>query len=568
MESAGLGLPSSRKRDREFKSLDYDEKYNRPSKASRTETRDYASSGFDAYDEERRRQEADLEQDLNVGGRAQMPEPTDDPIGAGFAGRQGGLAAAMSVGAGAGFGRPFGAAVRPLPAARGAIPRGGALGLRGTGADVDPLLGIFPQNGRSHVVRSAGRDAPAAPQSNVVVTVIVAKNIYETRSKVPDEDAIAPLGTEEDFRIMQGEWCFLVAEQRMANRMTMLQDTDIEVISCVNGKSRYERLQFVGMMAGKGSNPADPRSDDHATVQIRGVMSGINTGLETIPPFVPVHFREDPAAVTDSSGHTVPAVAEQGQPPTKFRPPSYPYTEEIISASVARLQLMVDRVWEATRVNPTTASGEAVNMNVAAPPGDGDGARIVAFWANARQEIDNYFNQAQWGREDHPLKIFAKWYAVAQAVQFINYQCVLLLGHQNNDGERDLIYSRFFPVIRIAKRVLEDQERNKHIRHYNAVMGTKVATKFTPNLQAIWSSGMINDSMLLPLPVGLNAWTGSARNVRCNSETFPRIRMELMSYIEAQMVQAVQEQGYKNRLSYGGISLKLAQPGKPLDILR
>lgn len=437
--------------------------------------------------------------------------------------------------------------------------------------DVDPITGMYPQDRRARVVRSTGRDAPAAPQSNIVGTVVVAKNIYDQRSRVPDDDAIAPLGTEEDFRIMQGEWCFMVAEQGMPNRQSVLQDTDIEVVSCVNGKSRFDRLQFVGNMQGKGSNPADPRSDDHATVQFAGVMSGINTGLDTIPPFVPVHFREDPATIVNSAGHLVPAIAENGQPATKFRPASYAYTEENIQASTIRLQNMIDKDWDT--IVGGNANGDPVNMNVAAAalPINGDGVRQRAFWQLVNMHIDDYFRQPQWGGEDHPLKVFARWYAISCMLNMVNTAGILLTAPgANNAADAALIFSRFYEVTRAMKDAIGLQQRNKHIRDYNSIVGQPMSGFRRSRLQELLSNnGMMTDAMLGTHPTGAGTpWTGTDRLTVCTRTAYPRMKQYITEYIATQMVQGTQEQHYKNRLSFAGISLKLSQAGKPLDLLK
>lgn len=554
-----LDLPVSRKRGRESKYGDADGGNERKQKQHRSTAYDIGAR----YDEDQQR-DFDLERELKVGHRAQMLPPTDDPIGASFDRKATGLADTLSVGAG--ISRPFGSALR---AGRGPLPPSGAGAARvGGGMDVDPITGMYPQDRRARVVHSTGRDAPAAPQSNIVGTVVVAKNIYDKRSKVPDDDAIAPLGTEEDFRIMQGEWCFMVAEQGMPNRQSVLQDTDIEVVSCVNGKSRYDRLQFVGNMQGKGSNPADPRSDDHATVQFAGVMSGINTGLDPIPPFVPVHFREDPATIVNSSGHLVPAIAENGQPVTKFRPASYPYTEEIVQASVTRLQNLVDKDWDS--VVGASADGSAVDTSAGVLPADGDGVRQRNFWQLVNTHIDDHFRQPQWGSEDHPLKVYARWYAISCMLNLVNTNVVLANPGANNAADAALIFSRFFEVVRAMKDAIALQQRNKHIRDYNSIVGHPMSGFRRSGLQdLLLSNGMISDAMLGRHPAGaLGVWTGNSRMIVCQNSTFPRLKQYISEYIATQMVQGTQEQHYKNRLSFGGISLKLAQAGKPLDLLK
>jgi len=568
--ATALDLPAGRKRGRGGAESKYgfdDDGNDRKSKTHRTDNRDFAGYEYTgSMMDEKYANEVELERDMKVGARGRVQAPTDDPLGQPLQ-PDSGLAGALSVGAN--IGRPFGAAQR-LPIGRGPLPAAGLGAARG-GMDVDPITGMFPQDRRARVVRSTGRDAPAAPQSNIVGTVIVAKNIYDQRSKVPDDDSIAPLGTEEDFRIMQGEWCFMVAEQGKANRQSVLQDTDIEVVSCVNGKSRYDRLQFVGNMQGKGSNPADPRSDDHATVMFAGVMSGIHTGLDTIPPFVPVHFREDPATIQDSTGRLVPAIAENGQPPTKFRPASYAYTEEIIGASVMRIQGYIDRLWDATMAH--IPIGTPVNMNVAPVPGDGDGARQRHFWRSAQNGIDDYFRQAQWGNEDHPLKVYARWYAILLMTNMVNTSIPdIRLRTPNGTAADDtaLIFGRFAEVSAAMVTAIRLQQRNKHIRDYNSVIGLPVSQLRRPDLQNLLftNGGMIVDAQLGNLPGGAVAWTALLRRERCEHVVYPRIRQYITEYISSQMVQGTQEQHYKNRLSFGGISLKLAQAGKPLDLLK
>jgi hypothetical protein len=195
---------------------------------------------------------------------------------------------------------------------------------------------LFPQELSSiatkGVIHSNGRGQPMMQQSSIVLQVAAPKTIYDQRARNQESDMLVPLGARENMTIVPGNILLQAigkagqAFGRSGRQRGIQGFGDIEVVDAVNGcHRRKDRFRFAGIAA-TATSATDMNSDIALTTIIGGTATALNTGPLTLYAGGKVGFFTTPYTVRVGSS-VFPAIKQEGMPPMKFRPATYPFDE-------------------------------------------------------------------------------------------------------------------------------------------------------------------------------------------------------------------------------------------------
>lgn len=193
-----------------------------------------------------------------------------------------------------------------------------------------PGVGAHRNRAGSRVISSTGRSQVAAPQGFVVekVRMLRTGEVHEERRRVfsairaMGEEALAPVGSEEDLIILKGDVLFTIRDDSTSGtvRTALAGDAALQVYSAVNGLPSTTDLVFAGVAV---YSPHKQRDNDVGTMAYAGMCTIINNGPQSIADGMTVFMGNYPFKTCSTHGNEVPAVSEPGQSSMKFRPTIY-----------------------------------------------------------------------------------------------------------------------------------------------------------------------------------------------------------------------------------------------------
>lgn len=182
------------------------------------------------------------------------------------------------------------------------------------------------------------RSDPVATQANVNIQVVVDSNAHDIARRTRDSPDRLPAGIPSDHVPQKGELAFYSPSAEGRRAPSMPGTPQIVISTVFNGRSIYEDIAFLGVVAAGASDLLEP----DASVQIAGLQTIMNTGSHTIHPgqLVGWRFPETADATTGGGGRVAKYHAGQGYSDTRFVPVLFPLDEADIAGNIVKIMSM------------------------------------------------------------------------------------------------------------------------------------------------------------------------------------------------------------------------------------
>jgi len=292
------------------------------------------------------------------------------------------------------------------------------------------VLGPSTHSGSQRPIMSNGRGEPVKSQAEITMTCRVDSGLFRRRALTEASNAIAPLGSIEDFVIREHELVYAEVDRSGLDRKSVPAYTDLTVFATVNGLPVRRQLKFVGQNLNViGVKPGEDQAV--CSVRIAGTITTENNGVHTWVPGDLIGFRMKPDFVGKGS-QMQPRVLMVGQPKTKYVPVLFVYKETDVLVLQTQLASMHRNAMQLTKKANETNTWAAT---------DAFNAHYKAMVAVSRTHF------ADWGYTDYaqPIEVWAHWNSLQMA---LNAVIALAIIEILNDGN--------FAVVTAVQRTMRE----------------------------------------------------------------------------------------------------------------